>query len=175
MKERTNCSGNSQVPWPQGLVRVQERLSAPVCACAGWWAAGCWAARAGCLGWAAVTAEQQGTCVMARFYRCPASANLGHTNRSHRVSNALQKHEHCLHTLCTPQAKLVTKSHSHGGNKHMHCLSQEVGPPCCMCCCMSVTHLQSGDRFCNPRHLDNDRLAVVAVADQLGLGLLRQL
>ena len=76
MKQRTSCSGNSQVPWPQGLVRVQERLSAPICACAVWWAAGCWAARAGCLGWATVTAEQQDTCVMARFLQMPCIGQL---------------------------------------------------------------------------------------------------
>ena len=57
----------------------------------------------------------------------------------------------------------------------MHYLSEEGGPPCCMRCRMGETYLQVGDGFSDPRHLDNDRLAVVAVADQLGLGLLRQL
>ena len=57
----------------------------------------------------------------------------------------------------------------------MHYLSEEGGPPCCMRCRMGETYLQVGDGFSDPRHPDNDRLAVVAVADQLGLGLLRQL
>ena len=58
-------SVNSQVPWPQGLVRVQERQFATICASAAWRAVGCWAALAGCLAWAAVTAEQQDTGVTA--------------------------------------------------------------------------------------------------------------
>ena len=90
MKERTNCSGNSQVPWPQGLARVQERQSAPICACAVWWAAGCWAARAGCLGWATVTAEQHLAYIMARYQRCAAVASLAHMICLHSASNALQ-------------------------------------------------------------------------------------
>ena len=57
----------------------------------------------------------------------------------------------------------------------MHHLSEEVGPPCCMRCRMSETHLQCGGRLSHPGHLDDDRLAVIAVADQLGLRLLRQL
>ena len=57
----------------------------------------------------------------------------------------------------------------------MHCLGEEVGHASCMCRRMDVTHLQCGSRFSHPGHLDDDRLAVIAVADQLGLRLLRQL
>ena len=57
----------------------------------------------------------------------------------------------------------------------MHSTSEEDGHPCIYVLSCGGAHLQVGGEVGSPRHLDDNCLAVIAVADQLSLGLLRQL